>query len=241
MSKQNIFFDRQRFDALKEWARKNNVTAEISKIRLSRPLLNGVGNYKFNLEDKKMDLVEGDVALNRNDLFVPFAMGLFLIADTNEPTGKAPLLSYPLGANKQMRYFKNVADLEAIYNGQLQIVMNNTTVNASFPCELFRYVPETQPVSMLNSTNQEVSCGLIPEFDIQDAIYPLAPEYYFQGTVNTEISLLFNGRDSNFTVCEPANGADSTTHKARVVLFMLGIKIVNGADSAKDVAKLIRG
>ena len=223
--KQNIFFDRQRFEVLKDWCKRNNVTPQLSKIRLSRELRDGVGAYEFLLDDKKMDLVAGDVALNRNDLFVPMSIGLFLQVDENTPSGKAPL--------------KKVDDVEAIYNGIMKVEMDTTVVNQSFPCEVFRWVSETQPVMMLDSSNKEQTTGLLPEFDTSKSMFPLAPEYYFQGTIDTKISVLFNGQNSDFTVVEPANDSDSSTHKARLVLLMTGVLVKNAADKAIDVSQLM--
>lgn len=237
--KQNIFFDRQRFEVLKDWCKKEKVTPQLSKIRLSRELRDGVGAYEFLLDDKKMDLVAGDVALNRNDLFVPMSIGLFLQVDEKNPSGKAPLYTYPLGKNRQLRYFKKVEDVEAIYNGLMKIEMDTTVVNQSFPCEVFRWVPETQPVMMLDSSNKEQTTGLLPQFDASESMFPLAPEYYFQGTIDTKISVLFNGQNSNFTVVEPTDDSDSSTHKARLVLLMTGVLVKNAADKAIDVSQLM--
>ena len=237
--KQNIFFDRQRFELVKDWCKHNNVTPQLSKIRLSRELLNGVGAYDFFLDDQKMNMSVGDVALNRNDLFVPMALGVFIQIDEKNPSGKAPLYTYPLGKNKQLRYFKNVADVEAIYNGSLKIEMDTTVVNQSFPLEVFRYVPETQPVVMLDSTNKEQSVGLLPEFDCSDAMFPLAPEYYFQGKIDTKLSVVFNGQNSDFTVVEPSDDSDSNTHKARLVLLMSGVLVKNAVDKGINISTLI--
>lgn len=234
--KGNIIFDRNRFERVSAFCKRNGLVPQYSKIRLSQELKNGQGNYTFEVTGKNATTAVGDVALNRNDLFIPFSIGLFLQNDTNVPSGKAPLLSYPVQLNSTIPHFQKPEDVEAIYNGLLEIKMDTTVVNESFPTEVFRIVPETQPVGVVAGV---VTSKVLPEFDLKDVMLPLAPEYYMQGTINTNINLSFNGNGANFGLCNTGTDATNTTHKSRVVLLMFGVLVKNGADRADDIEQVL--
>lgn len=238
MTKQNIFFNRERYEKTLAWCKANGIVPQESKLRVSVPLVNGMGQYEFDIKEKA-DTIIGDVSLNRNDLFIPYGFALALMFDENIPTGKSSLLSYPILASKASEGFMT-ADAEAIYNGKLEIIIDQTQVNESFPTEVFRHVPETQPCVILDSDNNTVSTGLVPQFDMAEVMHPLAPAYFLQGTMDTKIKVTFNGNGSNFAIASTDNPTQaSTTRSARLVFLSVGILVKNAADHAKlDALKL---
>lgn len=233
MSKQNIFFDRERFEKVQAWCNANGVVPQISKLRVSQQLVNGQGLYRFDIKKEQANTLIGEVGLDRNDLFIPFAIGAMLQIDGKEATGKTPLLSYPVKASAAADGFMT-DDIEALYNGTMTIIMDQTEVNASFPMELFKHVPQTQPCVLLDSSNAAKSTGLVAEYDIQDVLVPLAPAYYFQGTVDTKLSVTFNGNGSDFSVASAATPTTAdATKAARIVLYMSGVLVKGAAEKAK--------
>lgn len=234
--KNNIFFDRQRFERVAKFCRKNKLTPQFSKLRVSQELKDGQGNYRFYLDDKKMNLAEGDVALNRNDLFIPFGIGVFLALGKKGKEGRAILQTYPVGKTDRIPYFKNFLDVEAIYNGKLTIQMDSTVANESFPMEVFRKA---------KTSIDWDSAKRFPSFDMDDVLVPLAPEYYFQGTVDTEISLSFDGNGIEFDVMASPDGEAAVTQlspqerSARIVVFMTGVLVKNAAAHAADINNVL--
>lgn len=234
--KNNIFFDRQRFERVTNFCRKYKLTPQFSKLRVSQELKDGQGNYRFYLDDKKMNLAEGDVALNRNDLFIPFGIGVFLALGKKGKEGRAVLQTYPMRENHSIPYFKNAIDAEAIYNGKITIQMDSTMASESFPMEVFRKVTK---IDGQNTIQQ------VPLFDMNEALVPLAPEYYFQGTVDTEITLSFDGNGVNFDLKASPDGTSAPTdiptdeRSSRIVVLMLGVLVKNAAAHAADINNVL--
>ena len=234
--KNNIFFDRQRFERVAKFCRKNKLTPQFSKLRVSQELKDGQGNYRFYLDDKKMNLAEGDVALNRNDLFIPFGIGVFLALGKKGKEGRAVLQTYPIRENYSVPFFKNAIDAEAIYNGKITIQMDSTMASESFPMEVFRKVTK-----MSRNRNN----GEVPLFDMDEALVPLAPEYYFQGTVDTEITLSFDGNGVNFDLKASPDGmaapddVPTNERSSRIVVLMLGVLVKNAAAQAADINNVL--
>ena len=215
----NILLDRARMSLTLAWCRKYGIVPQTSKIKLSQPLQDGVGNYQFNINKDSVNASVGEVGIDRNDLFIPFGFGVFHTIDGVTPSGKTPLLSYPVQASANADGYLT-EDIEALYNGSLQIRLDQTQVNQSFPMEVFRYVPETQPIA-----------GVKAQFKLEDALHQLVPNYFLQGTMDTKIEISFNGTGSSFAVAEKATPTTaSTTRQARLVFFMVGVLIKNAAD-----------
>ena len=219
-----------------EWGRQPDIqiVPQLSKIRLRARLENGRGNYQFYIQSEKTNPQMGDVGLNRNDLFIPFNMGLFHVFDNVPANGKAPMHSYPIKATDAHRGYLT-EDIEALYGtGNLQIRLDQTQVNESFPLEGFRYVPETQPVVIYNAMTEIMqSAGLEPQFSLDDVMKQLVPTYKLQGTFDTKIEIQFNATGSDFSLAEAGETAASASHQAWLVLYMEGVLLKSAADSAK--------
>lgn len=234
--KNNIFFDRQRFEKVANYCRKNGLTPQFSKIRLSQELKDGQGNYRFYLDEKKNNLAEGDVALNRNDLFIPFGIGVFLALGKKGKEGRSVLQTCIARNNYDVPHFKTPNDVEGFYNGKLSIMMDSTAVNESFPMEVFRKVFDLDRDNIHRQ---------MPQFDTDKALVPLAPEYYFQGTVDTELTLSFDGNGVKFDLMESTDGTAAPTpiadneRSARVVVLMTGVLVKNAADRAADINNVL--
>lgn len=231
-SKTNIFYNRERFQSVLDWAKKNDVVPEESILRVSQPLKNGNGRLSFDIKNGRKN--EMDVTLDRNDLFIPngFMVGIaFEKTDSfGNPLGSAPLHTYAPAAGSNTPVGFKTRDIEALYNGLMTIKFGQTVVNSSFPMLNFKHVPAVQPE--LSGTG---TLGMQAEFDMMDALYPLAPKYYIQGTEDIKIDINFNGVDADFTVCEAATPTQaSATYTPHVYLVMTGVLVKGAADKAKN-------
>ncbi|MDR0831137.1 MAG: hypothetical protein LBN95_13680 [Prevotellaceae bacterium] len=243
MNKQNIYYERERYARLLKAADALKIELQVSKLRYSQKLNNGIGSYVFPLKDQKyVNTLVGEVGLSRNDLFIPFSILWAFQFDSISQSGKAELVTYPLKANAATRGFINDADVEAFYNGYTLIKMANKEVSETFPNEVFRHIPETQPAIIFDAEGTAQSAGLKPQYDLQAAKFPLVPEYYIQGTTDCYISAVFNAQDSNFGIADPsAPTTPLTTSEARLVLLLDGVLLKEGADRSMDIQKIISG
>ena len=232
-TKRNILFEKKRFNVVKKWCADNGIVPQISKLKITRDLEQGVGYMDFDLKSTQL-ATPGDVALNRNDVFIPFGLGLFLSFDTATPSGKARLYSYaPMaGAHNPVGFMKS--DIEALYNGTLTQTVDQTTIMQSFPCELFKHIGCNEPATCLDAEGNPVSVGIQGEYDLEDMMHPFTPEIVYQGTMDIKTAISFNANGSDFSVALAATPTTKDeTHKPRVTLMMIGVLVKNGATESR--------
>lgn len=232
----NQALKQKKWQSVQAWCAKNGITAQESMIRVAVPLKNGKGIYDFNiLESNTRRAI--DKTLNRNDLFIPYGMGMFIAFEEvdaqGNPSGKAPLYSYAPKAGVQNEFGFIGRDIEALYNGELTISFGQTEVNRSFPMLNFKNVPETQPIGIYNGS-AFVDSGVQPEFSLDTALYQLVPNYYFAGTEAIKISAEFEATGSTFEVAAAATPTQATEDRVPFLYFyMSGVLVVNGAETPK--------
>lgn len=232
----NQALKQKKWQSVQAWCAKNGITAQESLIRVAVPLKNGKGIYDFNILESNTRRAN-DKTLNRNDLFIPYGMGMFIafeeVDSMGNPTGKAPLYSYAPKAGVQNEYGFIGRDIEALYNGELSISFGQTEVNRSFPMLNFKNVPETQSIGIYNGT-AFVDSGIQPEFSLDSALYQLVPNYYFAGTEAIKISAEFEATGSTFAVAAAATPTQATQERVPFLYFyMTGVLVVNGAETPK--------
>ena len=88
----------KKWQSVQKWCAENGVTAQESVIRVAVPLKDGKGLYDFNMLESNSRRFLSDITLNRNDLFIPYGMNIFIAFEEvdamGNPTGKAPLYPY---------------------------------------------------------------------------------------------------------------------------------------------------
>lgn len=232
-TKRNILFEKKRFNVVKKWCADNGIVPQISKLKITRDIENGVGYIDFDLKSNQLS-TPGDVALNRNDVFIPFGIGLFLSFDKATPTGKARLYSYAPKAGIQNPVGFMTGDIEALYNGTLEQVVDQTTIMQAFPAELFKHIGHNEPRAMLGSADTVVADGAQGEYDLEDMMHPFTPEIVYQGTMDIKTAVKFNANGSDFSVAlASAPTTKDKTHKPRVTLMMIGVLVKNGATESR--------
>jgi len=230
----NQYFDiiKARFDALwmqiKSAGFAENIHPEESKIRLEQKITNGKTQYTFDLkqENNTIDGVK-QVALQRNDVFIPNRLGLF-IGIKNTTTGVETLYPYaPVadGTNPSVHaagFTSNVAKF--FYEGTLAWRVGTTVMISGYPMERFEKIPQVQGAFVLNSSDAAVNEGIQSEWSIDEMAKLLIPKYTIAGT-----------RDHKLEVNLPAAAAGVTYgltsgYEAYLVLYMDGFKVVSGCE-----------
>ena len=91
-------------------------------------------------------------------------------------------------------------DIEALYNGTLEQVVDQTTIMQAFPAELFKHIGHNEPRAMLGSADTVVADGAQGEYDLEDMMHPFTPEIVYQGTMDIKTAVKFNANGSDFSV-----------------------------------------
>ena len=197
--------------------------AEPSKLRVEEALVNGVGQYLFDI--KKEGIKNNyEVTLNRNDVFVPTRIGLYVAIQDNNKPAKEILFAYiPVndGVNPSIHPVGFVKDdANAIYNGKLTWQIQNGVMFSSFPTERFKYVPQTQGYFSIGADESVVRQGIQSEFSIDATSEVAIPRIYVAGTMDHRIAVNFDAQGLDFS-CTEGNSA-------KLVLYMDGFLVKGG-------------
>ena len=194
-----------------------------SKIRLSLPIKDGKGQYIFNLKEGGDGV--STFALDRNDVFIPTLLGV-LVELVNDATGEKTLYSFvPQNDGTNPSVFPAGfldGQLNKMYAGHIQWLLDNQVMMPAFPMENFHYVPETQGAFVLNSSDEAVQEGIQVERDIYDMLTLLYPKYTIAGTRDHKISVNFDAAGNTFAVTEG--------YTANLVLYMDGFLVKGGSE-----------
>lgn len=217
---------RQRFQFVNDEVKKvsgGQLFAEVSKLRVEETLISGVGRYEFDI--KKEGVKNSyEKTLNRNDVFVPTRLALFVAIQNDAKPAKEVLFSYiPVndGENPSVHPvgFKT-SDANAIYNGYLSWLIQNGVLMSSFPTERFKHVPQTQGLFSLNGEGTDVNQGIQSEFSIDNCSEVAIPQLIIAGTQDHKISVNFDGAGLDLSCTEG--------HTAKLVLYMDGFLVKGG-------------
>lgn len=194
-----------------------------SKIRLSLPIKDGKGQYIFNLKEGGDGI--STFALDRNDVFIPTMFGM-LIELVKTDTGEKTLYSFVPqndGSNPSV-FAAGFVDgqMNKMYSGHVQWLLDNQVMMPAFPMEKFHYVPETQGAFVLNSSDEAVQEGIQLERNLDDMLTLLYPKYVIAGTRDHKISVNFDAAGNTFDVTEG--------YTANLVLYMDGFLVKGGSE-----------
>lgn len=211
----------QVWDMIKSAGFSTDIYPEESKIRLETPILNGKGQYIFDLKDTNVDNVVTH-SLERNDVFVPNSIGV-LISIVDED-GVEHLYPYaPKVAQDEpsvhVAGFEN-DQIENLYQGYLSWRVDNTVALSAYPMEKFKKVPQVQGAFLLNSSDTAVNEGIQSEWDIDAALELLMPRYVIAGTRDHKMEVNFNAAGLTFPVTEG--------YTAKLVLMLDGFRVKGG-------------
>lgn len=214
---------KERYDKVMDQLVGTGLYPSQSKIRLSLPIKDGKGQYIFNLKEGGDGVSE--FSLDRNDVFIPALIGV-LVELVNRATGEKTLYSFVPqndGTNPSVFPAGFVdGQLNKMYAGHIQWLLDNQVMMPAFPMENFHYVPSTQGAFVLNSSDEAVQEGIQVERNMYDMLTLLYPKYTIAGTRDHKISVNFDAAGNVFGVTE---GYD-----ANLVLYMDGFLVKGGSE-----------
>jgi hypothetical protein len=210
---------------------KDNVRLTQSTLYLSKAINTAATNYNFDvLETQNATLASNEIRLNQNDEFIITSLGVFVEMtfrdETNTTNYGTRLLPYAPAEIKS-----TFAGLNALWNGSLQISVNNIVYLDKWDTAKCQVIPETQfnpftaATAAITATNANQGAFDYSKAGMQD----IEPMIVLSGAKKTTISLTLpsalTAPDSNIVV-------DSGTIKltaARIVLIARGLNAQNGA------------
>lgn len=214
---------KDRYDKVIDQVAGTGLWPSQSKIRLALPIKDGKGQYTFNLKEGGDGV--STFALDRNDVFIPTMIGV-LIELVKTSTGEKTLYSFvPQNDGDNPSVFgAGFVDgqMNKMYSGHVQWLLDNSVMMPAFPMEKFHYVPETQGAFVLNSSDEAVQEGIQLERDLDDMLTLLYPKYTIAGTRDHRVTVNFDAAGNTFEVTEG--------YTANLVLYMDGFLVKGGSE-----------
>jgi hypothetical protein len=220
---ENVMIVKDRLNKVMDQLAGTGLWPEQSKIRLAQPIKAGKGQYIFNLKEGGDGL--STFALDRNDVFIPNYFGV-LLELVNDTTGVKKVYSFaPIadGENPSVYAAGFIDDqIEKMYAGHMQWLLDNQVMMAAYPMENFHYVPETQGAFVLNSSDEAVNEGIQVERDIYKMLSLVLPKYVIAGTRDHKITINFDAAGNTFECTEG--------YTANIVLYLDGMLVKGGSE-----------
>lgn len=200
-----------------------NIYPEEAKLRMSLPIVDGQGQYIFNLTKESMADNMTSFVLQDNDVFVPSAIGV-LIGLTGSD-GVQHLYSFapkkPQGADSVFPAGFESETIEALYNGHLTWKLGTNVVLNQYPMENFKKTYRQYGAFVLDSNDQAVDEHIPAEWKIEDMLNLLMPKYVIAGNQDHFVSVNFDAGVKTFPV--------TSGYTAQLVLYMDGFLVKGGA------------
>ena len=204
---------------------KGAIYAEESKIRVETPIKDGVGQYVIDI--KKSNITnQREVSLDRNDVFVPNFIGVFVALQSTTKPGTEILFPYPPINDGTLPSVHPVGfqnkDIYSLYNGKLVWTVDNGVLLGSYPTERFLKVPQTQGAFVLDSSDVAVNEFIGSEWDVLVASDLLMPRLTIAGTRDHKVTINFDAAGLTFPT--------TTGYTPVLVFYMDGILVKGGCE-----------
>lgn len=229
----NIEFLRRRFEKPNSYYGPEGTAPQLSLLRIEEDLINGRGQYQFDLK-KKIAPTSCEIGLKRNDLFITCSIGLATrIEDEDKPNIYVPNFSPQLAdtTTSGSAVTVNVPgfqtdDIMALYNGSMYIGTGNIVNFEDLPTALF--LKQQSDDTTIIPTGKAIRNKV---FNFENDLRTMAEEIVFAGTQDHKIVVNFPtyaGADYSAAQAKDANGDVISNYKTKIVLLVLGYRIVNG-------------
>jgi hypothetical protein len=210
---------------------KGNVRLTQSTLIISKPILPTTATYQFDvLETQTSTLVGDEIRLNLNDEFIITTMGVYLEAsvtttvDGTTTTGGRTLFTYVPLENKA-----ELITLNDVYNGALQIAVNNIVYLDKWDTKKHECRPRTQYGNFSSATTILQATQASSEFS-KNAMFPVEPLLTLSGAKKNTITLtLPNAVTSQTFNLTTDTGTVVKYTIDRIALVMRGLNAQNGA------------
>ena len=201
------------------------VFPEISKLRIQQPLQSGRGQYVFNIKDPNVDHIT-TFSLDRNDVFIPNNWGVRIVI-VNKTTGAMyPYTFAPKNDGTHPSVFAvgfTTDDIEALFSGNVQWILDNNVAMSAYPMEKFHKVPETQGLFVLDAEGNAVQEGIQLQRNLDADLELLINKYQICGTRDHKITVSFDAANKTFAL-------NDNNFEARLELMMEGFLIKGGCE-----------
>lgn len=208
---------------------KGNVRLTQSTLILSKPILPTIATYNFDvLETQTATLQNDEIRLNLNDEFIITTMGLYLQASAERITeaGVATASGKKLFSYIPAETTSSLESLADVYNGSLQIAVNNIVYLDKWDTHKHECRPRTQ---YTNFTTPNNATQASTEFS-KNAMFPVEPLLTLSGAKKNNIQLTLANAISTGTFSYKSDDGSSTRYTIdRIVLLMRGLNAQNGA------------
>ena len=211
-------------DMIKASTNSDNIHPEEAKLRYALPLLDGKGQYIFNLKDCPSTDNIVYFQLDRNDVFIPNKWGVRLaLKDANGVVKTYTFAPKNDGVNPSVFEAGFTQEqVDAIWNGHMQWLVDNVVYLSSYPMEKFHKVPETQGLFIYDSNDAAVQEGIQLERCLDKELELIYPKFVMAGTRDHKVSVNFNAAGLTFPV--------TTGYTAYLELYMDGFLIKGGCE-----------
>lgn len=176
-----------------------------SELRLEQPLTANLNRYNFPIMDNQTgpggQIFNTEIRLRMQDTFVPVAVAVRLSNPGSLIAGAYRLFTYPNQFN-----FANAIQMRALYNGTIQIMVNNYEFTYGWGLQRHWCSNQTQQTAAFGAGSPEDQNNMAV-----DAYFPMQPFVLFGGAQNVQISI-------NLPVAPTAVDAFS-----RYEMFFLGV------------------
>ena len=218
---------KERFD--KVWAQikaaglAEDIYPEEAKLRMALPIVDGQGQYIFNLTKESLADNLSTFVLQDNGVFVPSAIGV-LIGLTGAD-GVQKLYSFapkkPQGKDSVFDAGFESDTIEALYNGHLTWKLGTSVVLNQYPMENFKKVYRQYGAFVLDSNDAAVDECIPAEWTIENMLNLLMPKYTIAGNQDHFVTVNFDAGVKTFPV--------TSGYTAQIVLYMDGFLVKGGA------------
>jgi hypothetical protein len=149
-----------------------------SYLRLELALSTSITNYNFSILNQTQGTqFNTEQRLNLQDSFVVSELGIFI----GRPSS-ATDTTFELDTYANTTKYTNAAAMNAIFNGKLQIAVNNDVLVPAWDVQRHFYRPQTQLTAATNSPLDQKRIG-------EDVFYPVEPNLIMIGQKNTVPSI----------------------------------------------------
>jgi len=191
-----------------------------SFLRFEVGLIAGTTTYKFDTlvnENNQPVNFNTQTKLNLQDAFIASEIGMFLAVPSSTTDTAFRLLTYP---NITVLTAANAANYYAVYNGTMNLTVNQKTVVTNW--DISRHL--IQPISGQNVITGSYASTVAPailnghdSFDAsKDGFYPVEPNLILSGSKKNELM-----------VSLPGAGISAVTANSRLIIIMRGILAQN--------------
>jgi hypothetical protein len=204
---------------------KGNVRLTQSTLILSKPITATTTSYSFDvLETQNSTLTGTEIRLSLNDEFIITNMGIYLQATV---TNAAATVSY---GTEWFSYVPSQANagagvLQPVYNGALQIAVNNVVYLDKFDSGKSLCNPRTQHAPFTTPSNATLAST---NFN-KDGMISIEPTLVLSGAKKNNIVLNLASAAAPVSITIASNTGSKVYNFDRIALIMRGLNAQNGA------------